>query len=151
MRRMNFRQRIAWLLVAIYLAGTCAIVYYIFEISDVFNQAALDHVEKYHSHQGKDLGEPSSYFSVFSHITDVPLAVWLLLLLFPYLQVFSMLLACTKPEPRVSMAYLWPIMIYLKCRQIFQPSYASEKSVTAEPVLQTVTSHPQSNGSLHVK
>lgn len=150
MRRMNFRQRIAWLIVAFYLIGTCALVYYIFEISDRFNQAALDHTEKYHKSKviDADNGESSEsgLFSVFTHITDIPLAVWLLLLVFPYLQVFSMLLACTKPEPRISMAYLWPFVIYIKCKQLFVPTPESTLGKSNVPLLQSVTSHPQRNG-----
>ncbi len=135
-RRMKFRQRIAWLLVTAYLAGTCAIMYYIFEISDQYNTFAVDHVERYHNveavlkKQAKareddiagslDDAHSSSLFSFLWHITDIPLAVWMLLLLLPYLQVFAMLLACTKAEPRLSMAYIWPVYVFLRLRQWYR-------------------------------
>ena len=129
---MKFRQRVSWLLVAAYLAGTCGIVYYIFEISDGFNSLALDHMEKYHKDPASDEERESSWLgglgSVIWHVTDIPLPVWFLLLVLPYLQVFCMLLACTKPEPRLSLAYLWPIYIFLRCRHLWAQYQDPSKS-----------------------
>ena len=113
---MNFRQRIAWLLVALYLALTSAIVYYIFDINDGYSAYALEHVEK--DHDGKSSG--GKFWSLFSHIMDIPLPVWILILVLPYLQVFSMLLACTKPDPQFSMAYLWLFYVYFKCKKLYK-------------------------------
>ena len=119
---MNFRQRIAWLLVAMYLALTSAIVYYIFDINDGYSAYALEHVERDH-------GKTSSgkFWSLFNHIMDIPLPVWILILVLPYLQVFSMLLACTKPDPQFSMAYLWPFYVYFKCKKLYMDLTASEE------------------------
>ena len=123
MKRMKFRQRVSWLLVAMYLAATCGVVYYIFELSDSFNSLALDHMEKYHSASASRDDGWSSWLggigSAIWHLTDIPLTVWFIILVFPYLQVFCMLLACTKPEPRLSLAYLWPIYVFLRCRQFW--------------------------------
>ena len=117
---MKFRQRIAWILVTLYLGITCAIVYYIFEINDTYQSFAIEHVEQYH--------KESSYFhwtSLFDHIMDIPLAVWILVLVLPYLQVFAMIFACTKPDPRYSLAFLWPIYIAMKvkllCKYCYRP------------------------------
>ena len=46
---MKFRQRIAWIGVVAYIAGTALFFYYLFELSDAFNVYALDHVHTYHS------------------------------------------------------------------------------------------------------
>ncbi len=116
---MNFRQRIAWLFVAFYLACTCAIVYYIFEISDTYNTFALEHVEQFHGggvHKQRE-GQQDSGF--LHHIIDVPLIVWVILMVLPYLQVFCMLLACTKPQPQFSYAFLWPIYVALRTRSFY--------------------------------
>mgnify|MGYP001795335029 CR=1 FL=1 len=46
---MKFRQRIAWLGVVIYISLTALICYYMFEISNAFNEFALDHNHNYHT------------------------------------------------------------------------------------------------------
>ena len=121
---MNFRQRMAWLAVSLYLGATCWIMYYIFEISDSYNVFALDHVDKFH--KPSESGAQSwSLWTLFQHVMDIPLPVWLLIAFLPYLQVFAMLLACTKPQPRFSMAYLWPIYIVLWCQNRWMPSNES--------------------------
>lgn len=144
---MKFRQRIAWVAIIAYLAATCGLFFYIFEINETYNRYALDHHTQFHPNpilfaeqrwnrkQQKTLQEEWKFKSelkkpdphtvkamvwhrIFSHLTDIPLPVWLLLLLLPYLQVFFMLLACTKTDPRQSIALLWPGIFYLKfCHQ----------------------------------
>lgn len=148
---MNFRQRIAWVLVTIFLAATCGMVYYIFEISDRFSVYALEHVRSYHPERSRTVAGRSVIsvevnsnpratnegilFSLGHHLMDIPLAVWLLFLVLPYLQIFCLLLACTKAEPRFSPAYLWPLLLYLKCRTLYHrwnhPVYKSFNSPVA--------------------
>ena len=142
-KRMNFRQRIAWLMVSFYLALTCSVMYYIFEISDKYNTFAVDHVEKYHANDSENAPRTSWVTFLWSavwHVADIPLPIWMVLLVLPYLQVFCMLLACTKPEPKFSMAYLWPIYIYLRCRHV----YAKWTSPSAGKAFNS----PMSNGHL---
>ena len=124
MKRMNFRQRISWLFVGLYLTLTCALFYYIFEISDRFNTFALDHVNRYHKVLLQKTGvveevktSDESSWSFLSHVADVPLVAWLFIFLVPYLQIFAMLLACTKPSPQFSMAYMWPIYSFMYVQQ----------------------------------
>ena len=74
---MNFRQRISWLLVICYLAATMGIMYYVFEISERFNQYALDHISRYSQGQAH----------TGWHIADIPLPVIMLIVILPYLQV----------------------------------------------------------------
>ncbi|CAH1791398.1 unnamed protein product [Owenia fusiformis] len=128
---MQFRQRMAWLMVIIFLAGTCGIVYYIFDVSEQFNQFALDHVQKYHQGIQEDESELSYFRSFMRHLTDIPLPLWMLLFSLPYLQVFCMLLACTKPEPRFSLAFLWPIYFYIKCRYLWCGQNSFDKAVNS--------------------
>lgn len=108
---MRFRQRIAWLVTVLFLAATCALVYYIFEINEHFNRFAIDHIQKYHIEPGADHSH-----GFWHHIVDVPAVVLLIIFLMAYLQIFFMILACTKPEPRHSFAYVWPCFLYNKCR-----------------------------------
>ena len=110
----------AWILVVLFLAITCGIVYYIFEISEQFNILALEHVQKYHN-TDKELTKNSKRFltRMWNHLMDIPLAFWFLLFMVPYIQVFCMLLACTKPQPQFSLAYLWPIYFFIRCRGLY--------------------------------
>ena len=124
MKRMNFRQRISWLFVVFYLMLTCSVFYYIFEISDRFNTFALDHVNRYHKVMLQKTGvveevkaSEETTWSFLSHAADIPLIGWLFIFLVPYLQIFAMLLACTKPTPQFSMAYMWPIYSYMYVQQ----------------------------------
>ncbi|ELT99513.1 hypothetical protein CAPTEDRAFT_172561 [Capitella teleta] len=114
MRRMNFRQRLSWLLAAVFLAVSCALVYYIFELSDSFNTLALDHIQRYHTDT-----QSSSSSSLLSHISDIPFHLLVVIIVLPYLQVFCMIIACTKPEPRLSLAFIWPVFVASCFRQIF--------------------------------
>lgn len=118
---MNFRQRFALLLVVGYLGLSFGILYYIFEISDHYNNFALEHVEKFHQEQRVvEIKSSESRTWFWYHVTDLPLSVWLLILLLPYLQIFFMLLACTRSEPKMSIAYMWPGLLYLKYQQLFK-------------------------------
>ncbi|KAL8617599.1 hypothetical protein ACOMHN_033145 [Nucella lapillus] len=112
---MKFRQRIAWLAVVVYLTTSFSFVYYIFEINDHFNSLALDHVRTYHYGDGMLTAS-----SLWHHLTDIPLAGWLLIFLLPYLQVFGMLLAWTRAEPRRSAAFQWPGIVFHKWRRLFR-------------------------------
>ncbi|KAK7103898.1 hypothetical protein V1264_018703 [Littorina saxatilis] len=112
---MKFRQRIAWLAVLVYLAASFGFVYYIFEINDHFNSYAVDHVRTYHG-EGMDV----FVFSMWHHAADIPLALWLLIFLLPYLQVFGMLLAWTRAEPWRSTAFQWPGIIFHKWKKLYR-------------------------------
>lgn len=118
---MNFRQRFALLLVVGYLGLSFGILYYIFEISNHYNTFALEHVEKFHQEQKATVIKDSKSQTWFwYHMTDLPLSVWLLIFLLPYLQIFFMLLACTRTEPKMSIAYMWPGLLYFKYQQLFK-------------------------------
>lgn len=140
---MKFRQRIAWLMVCIYLGGTFAFFYYMFEINEHYNKYAVDHVQKYHSSK-PGTGEVSwnIFRAIYSHVTDVPLSVWLLILLLPYMQIFLMILACTRAEPRHSWAYLWPGLVYKKYQQLFP---GKNTAVVTEHLSRRLTSNGYSN------
>ena len=112
---MKFRQRIAWLAVILYLTASFGFVYYIFEINDHFNSFALDHVRTYH-----DGNRAFVVLSLWHHATDIPLAIWLIIFLLPYLQIFGMLLAWTRVEPWRSTAFQWPGIVFHKWRKLYK-------------------------------
>lgn len=139
---MNFRQRFAWLSLAIFLLCTFAFVYYIFEISDAYNKFALDHVEHFHKPlrsrgdkviKAENKDDEETTWKFWTHLADIPLGVWIIIFIFPYLQVFSILLACTKPDPQYSLALLWPIYIYLKVRRCFINDRTHNLKPTVQP------------------
>ena len=116
---MKFRQRVAWLMVLGYLGATLAFFNYLFEINEHYNKFALDHVNKFHTTSTGGESQKSVLSTIWGHVTDLPLPVWLLIFLLPYLQLFMMILACTRVEPKQSYAYRWPGLVLLKLEQAF--------------------------------
>lgn len=105
---MHFRQRVAWLLLAIYLVSTAGVFYYMFEISTQLRMFALDHVDRVHTVVGSPLRPPAQLdkkltvetstpsiiatcvlflWSTFGHIVDIPLSVLAVLIFIIYVQV----------------------------------------------------------------
>ncbi|XP_069117204.1 lysosomal enzyme trafficking factor-like [Argopecten irradians] len=145
---MKFRQRIAWLMVVFFLGGSFSVLYYMFEISEHYNNFALEHTINFHKSieinhnevkkvKSKDIerGEITNTGPAWHHIIDIPVAVWFVLFLLPYLQIFFMILACTKPEPKMSLAFQWPCRIYLKYQHFVRGSV--EKPYSMGSTLQT--------------
>ena len=115
---MKFRQRIAWLVIMVYLGGTFGFLYYIFEINEHFNRFALEHNNNYHHSDGD---QKHSLVGVFwHHLTYIPLQVWIIILILPYLQIFGLILAWTRVEPRRSIAYVWPALVYCQVQRIWR-------------------------------
>ncbi|KAI2572532.1 hypothetical protein G5576_010618, partial [Homo sapiens] len=44
---MNFRQRMGWIGVGLYLLASAAAFYYVFEISETYNRLALEHIQQH--------------------------------------------------------------------------------------------------------
>ncbi|KAI8788762.1 transmembrane protein 251 [Biomphalaria glabrata] len=125
---MKFRQRMAWILLTLFLTASFAFAYYLFEINDHFNTMAVEHVQIEH---GGDIKAGT----FLEHATHLPLAVWLLIFLLPYLQVFGLLLACTRPEPRLSLAYIWPGTLFFKSRKLLRRYHPHDsKSINSSVV-----------------
>lgn len=121
-KRMNFRQRLAWGSVIFYLFLTVIFVFFVVGNSDNYTAFAVEHVEQYHKSDSLKSDKLQneyqtlhswqiSLWSLLYHLSDVPLVIWIVMLVLPYLQVFCMLLACTKPEPRHSIAFIWPCVV----------------------------------------
>ncbi|XP_033734125.1 transmembrane protein 251-like [Pecten maximus] len=151
---MKFRQRIAWLMVVFFLGGSFSVLYYLFEISEHYNQFALEHTNTFHKpieieaainhkevkkakSEDNEKGEITQSGPAWHHIIDVPVAVWFVLFLLPYLQIFFMILACTKPEPKMSLAFQWPCRIYLKYQQFVRGPADKPYSMGINSTVQT--------------
>jgi len=105
--RMHFRQRVAWLLLAVYLLLTAGILYYMFEISTHLRMFALDHIDRVHTVPASPLrpraqqnekptvqDSPSIVatcvtflWSVVGHVMDIPLPVLAVFIFVIYVQV----------------------------------------------------------------
>lgn len=89
---MNFRQRMAWLCLAFYLATSFAVVYYFLDIADQYALFSLEH-SKLHKSGDSDI----PLWKFWHHIGDIPFPVLMILLAVPYFQVFAALFYCTLP------------------------------------------------------
>lgn len=89
---MNFRQRMAWLCLAFYLASSVAVVYYFLDIADQYAVFSLEH-SKLHDSSDSDV----PFWQFWQHIGDIPFPVLVLLLAIPYFQIFAALFYCTLP------------------------------------------------------
>ncbi|KAG0727441.1 Transmembrane protein 251 [Chionoecetes opilio] len=90
---MNFRQRVAWLCLALYLASSFAAVYYFLDIADQFAQFSVEHSKLHQTAGASDV----TAWEFWRHIWDVPFHLLALVVAVPYLQVFAALFYCTLP------------------------------------------------------
>lgn len=92
---MNFRQRVAWLLLFVYLIGTFVLVYYVFEISERYGAYSYEHVVQYHNKDNISSGKSIAW----EHLADVPFIVWVVLASIIHFHCFFFLYMCTKSQP----------------------------------------------------
>ncbi|XP_051501306.1 transmembrane protein 251-like [Myxocyprinus asiaticus] len=124
-RMMNFRQRMGWIGVGLYLLASVAGVYYIFEISQTYNRLALAHVEKAPGAQTKWSGDASSSspsstswtLTLRTRLLLLPFWVWATIFLIPYLQVFLFLYSCTRVDPKTVGYCILPICLAVLCNR----------------------------------
>ncbi|XP_062406352.1 lysosomal enzyme trafficking factor [Sardina pilchardus] len=127
---MNFRQRMGWIGVGLYLLASVAAVYYVFEINQTYNRLTLALVEKAPvvqtplpgDHAGvATTGSSSSSVpwlqSLKTRLLLLPFWVWAVLFLLPYLQVFLFLYSCTRADPKTVGYCILPICIAVLCNR----------------------------------
>jgi len=105
--RMHFRQRVAWLLLAIYLMSTAGVLYYMFEINTQLRMFALDHVDRIHTVAANPLRPRAQrnekpvvettlstvatcvtfLWSTLGHVVDIPFPLLAVLVFIVYVQV----------------------------------------------------------------
>ncbi|TRY57049.1 hypothetical protein DNTS_023950 [Danionella cerebrum] len=133
-RMMNFRQRMGWIGVGLYLFTSVAAVYYMFEINQSYNRLALAQVEKAAGAQSKWSGDSSSspsssswIMALKSRLLLLPFWVWATIFLIPYLQVFLFLYSCTRADPKTVGYCILPICLAVLCNRHQSFSKASNQ------------------------
>ncbi|XP_046877848.1 transmembrane protein 251 [Hypomesus transpacificus] len=124
---MNFRQRMGWIGVGLYLLASVAAVYYVFEINQTYNRFTLEHVErvaqeKEQNQAGDTASSPlPSLFtwaqSLKTRLLLLPFWVWATIFLIPYLQVFLFLYSCTRADPKTVGYCILPICLAVLCNR----------------------------------
>lgn len=100
---MNFRQRMGWVGVAFYLLLSVMAAYYIFEV----HSFSLERVQR----AGTSPSAPPPAITV--HGSLLPVWMWALIFLLPYLQLFLFLFSCTRADPRAVGYCVLPVCIAL--------------------------------------
>uniref|UniRef100_A0A3B4WAT2 Lysosomal enzyme trafficking factor n=2 Tax=Seriola lalandi dorsalis TaxID=1841481 RepID=A0A3B4WAT2_SERLL len=105
-RMMNFRQRMGWVGVALYLLLSVMAVYYVFEV----HTRSLERVQR--GGVGPSARSPAVTWSV---LPSLPVWMWASVFLLPYLQLFLFLFSCTRADPRAVGYCVLPVCIALVC------------------------------------
>ncbi|XP_036398605.1 transmembrane protein 251-like [Megalops cyprinoides] len=120
---MNFRQRMGWIGVGLYLLASVAAVYYVFEINQTYNHLTLEHVEQA-PQEAPPAGDPASSsdlpswtHSLKTRLLSFPFWVWATIFLIPYLQVFLFLYSCTRADPKTVGYCILPICLAVLCNR----------------------------------
>ncbi|XP_015206497.1 lysosomal enzyme trafficking factor [Lepisosteus oculatus] len=115
---MNFRQRMGWIGVGLYLLASAAAFYYVFEINQTYNRLTLEHVAQAAEelHPGPD--DSSSWtVALKARLLSFPFWLWAAIFLIPYLQVFLFLYSCTRADPKTVGYCIIPICLALICNR----------------------------------
>ncbi|XP_063803644.1 lysosomal enzyme trafficking factor [Pseudophryne corroboree] len=111
---MNFRQRMGWIGVGLYLLVSAAAFYYVFEINETYNTLALEQVQV--KPPDRDT-EASWVHSLKARLLSLPFWLWAALFLLPYFQVFLFLYSCTRADPRTVGYCIIPICLAVLCNR----------------------------------
>lgn len=120
---MNFRQRMGWIGVGLYLLASVAAFYYVFEINQTYNRLTLEHVERAAQDTVGDAASsplPASFTwtqSLKTRLLLLPFWVWAVIFLIPYLQVFLFLYSCTRADPKTVGYCILPICLAVLCNR----------------------------------
>ncbi|KAM4662019.1 lysosomal enzyme trafficking factor isoform 2-T2 [Discoglossus pictus] len=111
---MNFRQRMGWIGVSLYLFLSAAAFYYVFEINDTYNRLALEHVQI--QPEAPQKGDTWTH-SLKARLLSFPFWLWATLFLIPYFQVFLFLYSCTRTDPKTVGYCIIPICVAVICNR----------------------------------
>ncbi|GAA6065255.1 transmembrane protein 251 [Tachysurus ichikawai] len=121
---MNFRQRMGWIGVSVYLMVSITAVYYIFEINQTYNRLTLEKTSGTHPPMQRNADSAPSPFSLSSWMQSVksrllrmPFWLWAVLFLVPYIQVFLFLYSCTRADPKTVGYCILPVCLALLCNR----------------------------------
>ncbi|KAM8920803.1 lysosomal enzyme trafficking factor [Pelodytes ibericus] len=110
---MNFRQRMGWIGVSLYLLLSAAVFYYVFEMNDSYNRLSLEHVRPPH----ESISRITWTHSLKAHLLSLPFWLWATLFLIPYFQVFLFLYSCTRADPKTVGYCIIPICVTVICNR----------------------------------
>ncbi|PNI97588.1 TMEM251 isoform 1 [Pan troglodytes] len=113
-RMMNFRQRMGWIGVGLYLLASAAAFYYVFEISETYNRLALEHIQQ---HPEEPLEGTTWTHSLKAQLLSLPFWLWTVIFLVPYLQMFLFLYSCTRADPKTVGYCIIPICLAVICNR----------------------------------
>lgn len=128
---MNFRQRMGWLGVALYLLLSVLLVYYVFDVQ----RFTLEHVQ---SHKPLPSVPPPAISwtqSVGARLPSLPAWLWASVFLLPYLQLFLFLFSCTRADPHAIGYCVLPLCLALLCSRRQAASSTSQRS--SPPLINT--------------
>ncbi|XP_072479483.1 lysosomal enzyme trafficking factor isoform X2 [Notamacropus eugenii] len=113
-RMMNFRQRMGWIGVGLYLLASAAAIYYVFEINETYNRLALEHIQQH----PKEPQEGTTWtHSLKARLLSLPFWLWTIIFLIPYLQMFLFLYSCTRADPKTVGYCIIPICLAIICNR----------------------------------
>ena len=113
-RMMNFRQRMGWIGVGLYLLASAAAFYYVFEINESYNRLALEHIQQ---HPEEPLEGTTRTHSLKTRLLSLPFWFWTIVFLIPYLQMFLFLYSCTRADPKTVGYCIIPICLAVICNR----------------------------------
>ncbi|KAM4713064.1 lysosomal enzyme trafficking factor [Anableps anableps] len=113
---MNFRQRMGWVGVSLFLLLSVMAAYYIFEVISL-EQVQRDGIDS--------LALPPA---VSAHLPPLPLWAWASVFLVPYLQLFLFLFSCTRADPRAVGYCVLPVCIFLLCSRHGAPKPTNHRA-----------------------
>ncbi|XP_062271264.1 lysosomal enzyme trafficking factor-like [Scomber scombrus] len=120
---MNFRQRLCWVCVALFLLLSVFLVYFVFEVQ----RFSSEHVQKAAS--GSSAPPDVSWSQSFgARLAPLPVWMWAWLFLLPYLQLFLFLFSCTRADPRAVGYCVLPVCLALLCSRRHAVSKPSNHS-----------------------
>ncbi|KAM4522556.1 lysosomal enzyme trafficking factor [Odontesthes bonariensis] len=115
---MNFRQRMGWLGVALYLLLSIMAAYYVFEV----HSFSLERVQR------GGISSLSLSPAVTAHLPPLPVWMWASVFLLPYLQLFLFLFSCTRADPRAVGYCVLPVCIVLLCSRRHAAKSANQRA-----------------------
>lgn len=136
---MNFRQRMGWLCVAVYLLLSGLLVYYVFEVHSFSVERVQHGVQRGVQRGGDGPSETplaiSWSQSISARLPPLPVWMWASVFLLPYLQLFLFLFSCTRADPRAVGYCVLPVCLALLCSR----RHASRKPTnqTGPPLIDT--------------
>ncbi|KAI1897945.1 hypothetical protein AGOR_G00088520 [Albula goreensis] len=144
---MNFRQRIGWIGVGLYLLASVAAFYYVFEINQRFNRLTLENVQHAAKEQPQLVDPATSSSSSSSSLSwthslktrllNLPFWLWATIFLIPYLQVFLFLYSCTRADPRTVGYCILPIFLTAVLCNRHQTFAKASNQISRLPLIDT--------------